>query len=99
MLGGTDRTLKAIHLVLPTAVAVAFAIAVAPAVPTARWVALDITPVGVIANLWLRTTGKPAVPGGLVGDFGYGPVPVDLAWSYVREIAPLAIILALQLAL
>lgn len=31
----------------------------APAVPTARWVALAITPVGVIANLWLRTMGNP----------------------------------------
>ena len=97
MLGGTDGTLRAVHLALPTAAAVLFSLAVAPAVPSARWVALALTPVGVIANLSLRTKGRPAMTGDRVGDIGFGPVPIDLAWSYVREIAPLAITLALQL--
>ena len=98
MLGGTDVTLRAVHLALPTAAAVLFTLAVVPAVPSVRWVALALTPLGVMANLSLRTKGKPALTGDRVGDIGFGPVPIDLAWYYVREIAPLAITLALQLA-
>jgi hypothetical protein len=86
-----------VRLAVPPAAAVLFTLAAAPAVPTARWVALALTPVGVIANLSLRTKGRPAMTGDRVGDIGFGPVPIDLAWSYVREIAPLAITLALQL--
>ena len=98
MLGGTDAMLRAVHLVLPAAAAVLFTLAVVPAVPSVRWVALALTPLGVMANLSLRTKGKPALTGDRVGDIGFGPVPIDLAWYYVREIAPLAITLALQLA-
>ena len=56
-------------------------------------------PVGVIVNLWTRTKGKPTVTADRVGDIGFGPIPIDLTWYYVREIAPLAITLALQLAI
>jgi hypothetical protein len=99
MIGGTDGTLRAVHLALPAATAVLFVVAVAPAVPSSRWAALALIPIGIIVNLWARTKGKPAVTGGQVGDVGFGPVPLDLTWYYVREIAPLAITLALQLAI
>jgi hypothetical protein len=99
MLGGTDQALKLIHLVLPTATVVLFTLAAAPAVPPAQWVALALAPPGVIANLWLRTKGRPDVSGDRVGDFGFGPVPIDLVLSYVREMAALAITVALQLVL
>jgi len=97
MLGGTDKALRAVHLVMPAAAALLFVIAVAPAVPSSRWIALALIPIGVIANLWTRTKGKPAMTGNRVGDLGFGPVPIDLTWYYVREIAPLAITLVLQL--
>jgi len=97
MIGGTDGTLRAVHLAMPTSAAVLFVVAVTPAVPPTRWIALALIPVGIIVNLWARTKGKPAVSGDRVGDFGFGPVPIDLTWYYVREIAPLAITLALQL--
>ena len=78
---------------------VVFVLAVAPAVPSARWAALALIPIGVLVNLWTRTKGKPAVTADRVGDIGFGPIPIDLTWYYVREIAPLAITLALQLAI
>ena len=99
MLGGTDGTLRAVHLTMPAAAAVVFVVAVAPAVPSARWAALALIPIGVLVNLWTRTKGKPAVTADRVGDIGFGPIPIDLTWYYVREIAPLAITLALQLAI
>jgi hypothetical protein len=99
MLGGTDALLRAVHLVLPAAASLVFVVAVAPTVPSARWAALALIPVGIIVNLWARTKGKPAVSADRVGDLGFGPVPIDLTWYYVREIAPLAITLALQLAI
>ena len=99
MLGGTDGTLRAVHLAMPAAASVVFVVAVAPAMPSARWAALALIPVGVLVNLWTRTKGKPAVTADRVGDIGFGPIPIDLTWYYVREIAPLAITLALQLAI
>ena len=82
---------------LPAVAAVLFTLAVAPALPRDRWAALALTPVGVIANLWLRSRDKPAMTNNRVGDIGFGPVPIDLTWSYIREIAPLAVVVALQL--
>jgi hypothetical protein len=99
MLGGTDGALRAAHLAMPAAASVLFVLAVAPAVPSGRWAALALVPVGVLVNLWTRTKGKPTVTADRVGDIGFGPIPIDLTWYYVREIAPLAITLALQLAI
>jgi hypothetical protein len=99
MIGGSDGTLRAVHLVLPAAASLLFVVAVAPTVPATRWAALALIPAGLIVNLWARTKGKPAVTADRIGDIGFGPVPIDLTWYYVREIAPLAITLALQLAI
>jgi hypothetical protein len=99
MLGGTDSALKMLHLVVPAVAAVLFTLAAAPAMPADRWIALAFTPIGVLTNLWLRATAKPMEFDGLVADLGFGPAPVQLSWFLIRGIAPLALVLSLQLAI
>ena len=67
--------------------------------PADRWIALAFTPIGVLINLWLRATAKPMEFDGLVADLGFGPAPVQLSWFLIRGIAPLALVLTLQLAI
>lgn len=98
MLGGTDAALRLIHLAAPAVAALSLTLAAAPAVPAGRWAALALTPIGVLSNLWLRATARPLEFDSLVADLGFGPVPVRLTWFVIRGIAPLAIVLTLQLA-
>ena len=98
MLGGTDAALRMIHLTAPAAAAVLFTLLAAPAMPADRWIALALTPIGVLSNLWLRATAKPMEFDGLVADLGFGPAPVQLSWFLIRGVAPLAIVLSLQLS-
>ncbi len=99
MLGGTDAMVKLVHLAAPAAAAVLFTVAAAPAMPADRWIALALTPIGVLTNLWLRATAKPMEFDGLVADLGFGPAPVQLSWFLIRGIAPLALTVSLQLVI
>jgi len=99
VLGGTDSALKLLHLAAPAVAAVLFTLVAAPAMPADRWIALALTPIGVLTNLWLRATAKPMELDGLVADLGFGPAPVQLSWFLIRGIAPLALVLTLQLAI
>ena len=99
MLGGTDSALKTLHLAAPAVAALLFTLAAAPAMPADRWIALAFTPIGVLINLWLRATAKPMEFDGLVADLGFGPAPVQLSWFLIRGLAPLALVLSLQLAI
>ncbi|HYN71557.1 MAG TPA: DUF6297 family protein [Nakamurella sp.] len=99
MLGGTDSALKMLHLATPAAAAVLFTLFAAPAMPADRWIALALTPIGVLTNLWLRATAKPMEFDGLVADLGFGPAPVQLSWFLIRGVAPLAIVASLQLSI
>ena len=99
MLGGTDSGLKLIHLAAPAVAAVLFTLGAAPAMPADRWIALALTPIGVLTNLWLRATAKPMEFDGLVADFGFGPAPVQMSWFLIRGVAPLALTVSLQLVI
>lgn len=96
MIGGSDRTLHIVHLVLPAVAAVLFTLAAAPAMPSNRWLALALTPFGVLSNLWLRSRDRPPVTDNRIADVGFGPVPIDLVWSYLREIIPLLVVVVVQ---
>ena len=96
MLGGTDGALRTLHLVLPAIIALLFTLAVAAAMPPTRWPALALTPIGVLANLLLRARDRPPITNNRIADLGFGPVPVDLTWSYVRELVPVIIVVVLQ---
>lgn len=99
MLGGTDATLRAIHLVVPAALSVVFAVATVAAAPGHVRAAVIWVPLGIVLTLWVRTWGQQAEFTTAIADVGFGPVPVGLVLMIVRSLGPIALIASIQLHL
>jgi hypothetical protein len=97
-LGGTDASLKVIHLVLPTVGAILWCAVTTFALPIAPTPTTVISAAGAVVMVYVMATRPPMDYGG--GQFfetGFGAVPVNLIRQLVRGPALLVGLAALQL--
>ena len=99
-LGGSDRVLTLLHLVVPLAAATAWTALVLPALLPARAVAIALIPMGAVAVTQRVATRDVPAYGGVLFEPGFGAaVPVDLIRGLLRGVALLAVLAGVQVLL
>ncbi|MEV4617284.1 DUF6297 family protein [Asanoa sp. NPDC049573] len=96
-IGGTDGSLKMIHLVVPTLAAALWWLATVPAVgagPT--WLPVFLV-LAVAGGVYRSATRGPMIYGGSVAESPMGSMPVDLIRQVVRGPDVIAIAVAVQI--
>jgi hypothetical protein len=98
-LGGTDASLKTIHLVLPAVGAIVWCALTSFALPLAPSVTTVISAAGAVLMVYALATRPPMDYGGgsPIFETGFGAVPVNLIRQLVRGPAILVGLAALQL--
>jgi hypothetical protein len=96
-LGGTDGSLKAVHLVLPAVGAVVWCLLTAPALPIAAVSTTAISAVGAVITVYAMATRPPMDYTTPVFDSPFGSIPVNLIRQLLRGPALLVGLAALQL--
>jgi hypothetical protein len=96
-LGGTDTSLKAIHVVLPAFGAVVWCALTAVALPIAPVPTAVISAVGAVIVVYAMATRPPMDYGNAVFDSPFGTIPVNLIRQLIRGPALLVGLAALQL--
>ncbi|SNT62638.1 hypothetical protein SAMN05421812_114137 [Asanoa hainanensis] len=95
-MGGSDASLKLIHLVVPALAATLWWLATVPAVGAGPlWLAVLLV-AGVAATVYRAATRGPMVYGGSVAETPMGVVPVDLIRQVVRGPDVLFVLVAVQ---
>jgi hypothetical protein len=96
-IGGTDASLKMIHLVVPALAAILFWVATVPAVGAGpNWLTVLLV-VGVAVGVYRSSTRGPMIYGGSVAESPMGSMPVDLIRQVIRGPDVLAILIAVQI--
>ena len=99
-LGGSDRVLTLLHLVVPLAAATAWTALVLPALLPARAVAIALIPLGAVAVTQRVASRDTPAYGGVLFEPGFGAaVPVDLIRGLLRGVALLAVLAGVQVLL
>ncbi|QUQ67862.1 DUF6297 family protein [Kutzneria sp. CA-103260] len=96
-LGGTDASLKIIHLVLPAAGAVLWCALTTFALPIAPTTTTVISAAGAVVVVYAMATRPPMTYVGPAFDSPFGSMPVNLIRQLVRGPAVLVGLVALQL--
>jgi hypothetical protein len=98
-LGGTDASLKVIHLVLPAAGAIVWCALTSFALPLAPSITTVISAAGAVITVYAMATRPPMDYGGgsAIFETGFGAVPVNLIRQLLRGPALLVGLAALQL--
>ncbi|MEV4535146.1 DUF6297 family protein [Asanoa sp. NPDC049518] len=96
-IGGSDASLKLVHLVVPALAATLWWLATVPAVGAGPlWLAALLV-VGVAATVYRAATRGPMAYGGAVAETPMGAIPVDLIRQVVRGPDLLFVLVAVQL--
>jgi hypothetical protein len=98
-LGGTDASLKVIHLVLPAVGAIVWCALTSFALPLAPSITVVISAAGAVITVYAMATRPPMDYGGgsPIFETGFGAVPVNLIRQLVRGPAIVVGLAALQL--
>jgi uncharacterized protein DUF6297 len=95
-LGGSDGELRATHLVVPAAGAVAWWLATWPTAPHRAPLVDALVVAGAVLGVYRAATRPPMSYDGVVLDTPMGPVPIDLIRQLTRGPDVLALVVVIQ---
>jgi hypothetical protein len=96
-LGGDDRYLRGVHLVVPAAGLALWWLASAPSVPAQGFPALLLYPAAILFAVYRGATGRPRSYEGGAVDTPFGLIPVALLRQLVRGLDVLAVVVLVAL--
>jgi hypothetical protein len=96
-LGGDDRYLRAVHLVVPAVGLALWWLASAASVPAQGFPALLLYPAAILFAVYRGATGRPRSYDGGAVDTPFGLIPAALLSQLVRGVDVLAVVVLIQL--